>query len=531
MKKTSNGRSQASFRRKALNSTTLTILTCAIAGGMVFTASAADVTGLETGLDKIKTVVVIYAENRSFDNLYGEFPGANGLDKVTAAQSPQVDRDGKPLSELPPTWGGLTAKGVEPPIPEQQTAHLANQPFAIDDPKGFNLPLKIATRDLWHRFYENQMQIDGGKNDKFVAWADSGGLVMGHYDGSNLPLWAVAKKYVLADNFFMGAFGGSFLNHFSLICACTPLYPEADKSPAKDLISAVDADGITLKVDAASPASAMDGAPKFVKDGNLTPDFYAVNAMQPPYQPSANKPASGGDPALADPTAPNTLPPQTMKNIGDLLSQKGIGWAWYAGAWQATLDGKNDEHVPNFQFHHQPFNYFADMAPGTVARAKHLVDGGLGGSLFIKAVDEGKLPEVSFYKPEGDLNEHPGYADVLSGDRHIADVIAHLENCPQWPGMLVVVTYDENGGFWDHVAPPKADRWGPGNRVPALIVSPFAKMGTVDHTEYDTTSILRFLTLRYGLDALPGIAERDAALKTNGQPPLGDLTGALELGQ
>ena len=62
--------------------------------------------------------------------------------------------------------------------------HLPNAPFAIDDPKGFNTPLGVTTRDLWHRFYQNQMQIDGGKNDKFAAWADSGGLVMGHYDGS-----------------------------------------------------------------------------------------------------------------------------------------------------------------------------------------------------------------------------------------------------------------------------------------------------------------------------------------------------------
>jgi phospholipase C len=95
--------------------------------------------------------------------------------------------------------------------------------------------------------------------------------------------------------------------------------------------------------------------------------------------------------------------------------------------------------------------------------------------------------------------------------------------------MLVVITYDENGGFWDHVAPPKADRWGPGSRIPAFIVSPFAKKGTVDHTEYDTTSILRFITRRFDLPVLPGLTARDAALKANGQPPLGDLTAALEV--
>ncbi len=95
--------------------------------------------------------------------------------------------------------------------------------------------------------------------------------------------------------------------------------------------------------------------------------------------------------------------------------------------------------------------------------------------------------------------------------------------------MLVVVTYDENGGFWDHVAPPKGDRWGPGSRVPTLIVSPFARRHFVDHTQYDTTSILRFISRRFALPELAGNAARDAALKAGGSKPMGDLTKALTL--
>jgi acid phosphatase len=287
---------------------------------------------------------------------------------------------------------------------------------------------------------------------------------------------------------------------------------------------------VTLKPAADSPKSALDGAPKFAKDGTLTPDFFAVNTMQPPYQPSANAPAKGGDPVYADPQQPTTLPAQTMPTIGDLLSAKGITWAWYAGAWQAALDGENARPVPDFQYHHQPFNYFADLAPGTAARVEHLRDGGLGGAAFIAAIDAGKLPQVAFYKPQGNLNEHPGYADVLSGDEHLADIVGHLERSPQWAHMLVVITYDENGGFWDHLAPPKADRFGPGTRVPALIISPFAKRGYVDHTLYDTTSILRFLTRRFALPTLAGIAARDKAMQEAGSGLLGDLTGALDFG-
>ncbi|KMZ12109.1 Acid phosphatase [Candidatus Burkholderia humilis] len=426
----------------------------------------------------MKNVVVIYAENRSFDNLYGNFPGANGLQNVTSASAQQLDRNGTVLATLPKFPGSLTATGVTPAIGEAMTANLPNAPFAIDDPAGFNTPLSVTTRDLYHRFYENQMQIHGGKNDMFAACADSGGLVMGHYNTppQALPLYKIAQQYALADNFFMGAFGGSFLNHQWLVCACTPTYPNADKATGKPSISIVNSDNVTLTLASNSPASALDGIPKFVNSGNLTLDFYAVNTMQPPYQPSGNLPASGQDATLADPNNATTLPPQTQQHIGDLLNNADVSWAWYGGSWGAALASRaaityGVNAVPNFQTHHQPFNYFADLAPGTTNRAQHLLDGGTNGSEFIKAIDAGTLPQVAFYKPQGNLNEHAGYTDVASGDQHIADLISHLQKSPQWKNMVVVVTYDENGGFWDHVAPPKGDRWGPGTRIPALIIS------------------------------------------------------------
>ncbi len=497
------------------------------------------------GIDKIKTVVVIYGENRSFDNLYGLYPGADGIaNALRMGAYKQYDRNGKLLKTLPKIWGGL------PGWTEAQTANLANEPFAIDNPKGFNVPLSTATGDLVHRFYQNQMQIDGGKNDKFAAWSDAGGLTMGYYltSPSQLPMWKVAQQNVLADNFFYGSFGGSFLNHQWLICACSPV----QANPNDNRWSVVDAVkkgyGTALTTKSTSPASALDGAPQFVSDGALTPQgegkpYYAVNTSQPPYQPSGNLPATGGDKAFADPSLASTVWPLNAKTIGDVLSDSkvNVDWAWYAGAWQAALDSRNaftDPKGPLFQPHHQPFNYYKAYAPGTKARAQHLRDGGLDGAKFIADIDAGKLPAVTFYKPQGSLNEHPGYADVLSGDKHIATVISHLQKSPQWKNMLVVVTYDENGGFWDHVSPPKGDRWGPGSRIPTIIVSPYAKAGWVDHTPYDTTSILRFIIKRfvgnahepiYPGDVLPGIADRDRALKANGFRRPGDLTNALYL--
>ena len=501
--------------------------------------------------NKVQTVVVIYAENRSFDNMFGTFPGANGIPGVNASASgtlaAQVDRDGSALAKLPQTWGGVTAAGQAPVITQAMSDNLANKPFRLDAQYGISQ--SVITRDLYHRFFENQMQIDGGKNDKMAAWADSGGLVMGYWDASNTKLGQIAKQFVLADNFFQGAFGGSFLNHQYLICACAPEYPNADTAAAKPTIAAVDADAsgkftTSLTLAATSPASALDGTPVYKLSGNIAPKNYfgdgtfrAVNTMQPPYQPSGNAPAASDSTGLyADTAKATTLPPQTQKNIGDLLTAKGATWAWYAGAWTAASGNRAliysgsasaNGIAPDFQAHHHPFNYFANMDPVTGAsnRSAHLRDY----NDLVAAAAAGTLPNVVFYKPEGDVNQHPGYTNITGADNHIADLVAKLQASPQYKNMVILITYDEFGGQWDHVAPPKADLLGPGTRIPAIIVSPFAKMGTVDHTQMDSSSPLRFIQRRWGTDPLPGVTARDNALKGNGLPAMGDLTSALDL--
>lgn len=476
-------------------------------------------------LSKIETIVVIYGENRSFDNLYGLFPGANGI--ANALKDPkrylQRDRDGSVLKTLPPVWKRTPSPEATPEVDTAFPADLPNRPFRIDL-LGEGHSLGVPTRDVLHKFYQNQEQIDGGRNDRFAAVSDAGGLVMGHYDGSVLPMWALARKYTLADNFFMGAFGGSFLNHFWLVCACTPEVKEFAKPRA-----ALQSGKPWLQLRADSPPSALKGWPLYVMDGAVSPDGYAVNTLQPPYQPSWVRPSSDGNRAYANEQDPARLPPQRATNIGDTLTAKHIDWAWYAGGWNAALaDGMQDPRDPlrviytgetgslNFQTHHMPFNYFARFDPisGAEERRAHLKDE----VDLLADVLAGRLPPVVFYKPPGILNEHPGYANVLAGDTHIAALVGALEQSPQWPHMLIIVTYDENGGFWDHVPPPKGDRWGPGTRVPAIIISPYAKRGFVDHTQYDTTSILQLITKRFQLEALPGVRKQ-----------MGDLTNALDL--
>ena len=495
--------------------------------------------------EQVKTIVVIYAENRSFNNLFANFPGVEKpLSALKPADYQQRDRDGSLLQTLPPVWGGVlqvgpqTVDGVTYAPGEQYQQNLPNAPFALKGPNQEDLPLNLVTRDLWHVFYQNQMQINDGKNDQFVAWGDSGGLPMGYYAQSqySLRLWDVAREFVLCDNFFQGAFGGSFLNHQYLISAAVPFYPNANTSVAEAQIAVLQGDdptGTRLEPLAKSPASAMTGAPQFGPSA-LTPDGFAVNTMAPPYWPTWIRDPERPD--FAKPDLPSVLVPQSHEHIGDKLSKKNIDWAWYAGAWQATLEqfkgSDGIPKIPNFQYHHQPFNYFVQQGPqNPQERTKRLRDGGLGDEAatnrFLADAEAGKLPAVSFYKPQGNLNLHAGYADVAAGDRHLDRVLKVLRSSPQWDNMVVVLTVDENGGWWDHVAPPKGDRWGPGTRIPALVVSPFARKGTVDHTVYDTASILRLITRVHQLEVLDGLKQRDAAMKARGQAPMGDLSNAL----
>lgn len=420
-------------------------------------------------LARIKHIVVIFLENHSFDSLYGRFPGANGILDAKPEVSMQSDLDGRLYDPLPPVLGGEGKDGkpvADPRFPKD----LPNEPFDI----GESVRPDQKIHDLPHSFFLHQQQIDGGRMDRYAALSEAGALVMGYYDARNLPLGQYASQFTLADNFFQAAFGGSFLNHQWLVCACTPKF---DGAP-DDMKTELDSEG------------------NVVKERALTPDGYVVGNIQPyaaPYSPRA------GD-------AKKRLPPQLQTTIGERLSDKHVSWAWYAGGWKDAVAG---HPAPSFQFHHQPFVYYQNYAVGSKGRAEHLKDG----EDFFAAIAHGALPEVAFYKPVGALNEHPGYADLLSGERHVADIIGKIQQSPLWKDTAIIVTYDEYGGFWDHVAPPAGDRWGPGTRVPALVISPFAKRGYVDHTPYDTTSILKLIETRFGLEPLgPRDAKADGML-------------------
>ena len=505
------------------------------------------VTGLQS---KVQHIVVIYQENWSFDALYAHYPGANGSTSVQPQlQYGTVDANSNcsgsayvtmsAVTNLPPLLGATGNLGAWPcapnwvgagtvssyvnagggdPDPAYPTTGMTAQIYSLAqfDPQNQNGQL---TGDITHVFWHNQIQIDNGTleasngaNDKYVAYSSNPGYVLSQYDATNLPEGRIAQHYTMADNTFQSAFGGSFLNHQWFICACTPQWNQAFPTTSTTFEStwvpatkSLRDSNITLTP---QPQTAQ---------GAQTGQYWVVNTTQ-----TANTPHSPTTPAdqLLAPI------PATQKTIGDLMTDapKAVTWKWYSGDWNIALSNAaqaatctspsaanpSQTNSPPatgdcFQFHHQPFAYYQRWGSSSPANfSAHLQDE----QNFLTDLSGGTLPSVSFVKPVGVNNEHPNYSTLAAGQAHVQSLIAALCASQYWNNTIVIVTWDEFGGRYDHVTPPKIDQWGPGTRVPAIIISPYAKAGFVDHTQYETVSILSLIETRFGL---PALGSRDAA--------------------
>jgi len=521
------------------------VLLCSTLAAVLIAAPAAHAKNRLRGIDHI---VVIYEENHSFDNLYGGWEKVDGVKGVA-----QVNQAGAPYKCLLQNDVNLSSPPLSPTCAgEAFASHFPNAPFRIEDfikpedttcpAPGMNAPngvLKGAglpggcTRDLVHRFYQEQYQLNGGRQNRYVTGSDAVGLTMGHYDTRKLPIYEYLHsrhhpRYAIADRFFQAAFGGSFLNHQWLIAAASPTFPGA----TADQHSLLDANGMPTSYPlytATGPVRDTALTQACPATNGLACGDYAVNTIQPAYQP------------YSSPTALK-LPPQTAPTIGDRLSAKGVDWAWYSGGWSnangdVDAPGWTNGHGPAcsdpdtatgavypncpdklFQYHHQPFNYFASFAPGTAGR-RHLRDE----TEFIGASADSRrrcrLKAVSFIKPIGAENEHPGYASEHTGSDHLVSLLRGIQRSRCAKDTMVVVTYDEFGGQFDHVPPPgqgaktpgPSDNMGPSTRIPALILAPGLKRDfVVDHTSHDTTSIMATIEHRFGLKP---VSPRDAKVQ------------------
>ncbi len=393
----------------------------------------------------IDHIVVLFQENRTFDHYFGHFPGADGLANV---RYPQTDKSGKPYDVLPPPLAA-DLKGPDPRFREA----LQNAPYDV----GRLAPPNQATADPAHQFFRMQRQYGPERRmDRWVAETNVGGLVMGYYAREANPVqWRLAEEFVLMDHWFQASHGSSNTNHYYLVAARTLVYPKAPKDLSEEMVD---------------------------KLGNV------VGTIQPWYEPH-----------LPDVPDDHRAPPQTFPTIGDRLSAAGIGWAWYHEGWnggQPAVRG-NQGYIP----HHNPFTYFKSIMEHPAMRA-HLQDV----TDFRRALAEGTLPPVAFVKANGPNNAHGGYSTVAAGDALVGEIVGAVMRSRYWSRVAIVLTYDEGGGWFDHVPPPVVDYFGPGSRVPALVISPYARRGYVGHETYDHTSVLKLIEWRFGLEPL---ADRD----------------------
>jgi acid phosphatase len=487
-------------------------------------------------LAAIDHFIVIYQENWSFDGLYGNFPGANGIANASPTALTQLNRtNGLPISSLGPLSYDPVSGNIpiqNPPVPLNGTqdkrfltdTNDPNSACVVNTLAPYNLLPYVApadlTGDIVHRYWQEQFQINEGAMNMFVTWSDNPGLVLSHFDASGLPEGLLAQQYVMCDNFFHSAFGGSFLNHQILVAAQAPVYLNAATLISNN-VALLDSNGFL----------ALNAQGKIIHDGNITPiggvawvqptttfdKNYAVNTIF-----SANLASSGNPAALTLlPSQNDSNPADTNRpyipTIGDALSSASVTWKWYSGGFSNALDsspsnplhyGFTSNTVSSlFQWHHQAFAFFDNFKPFDASQpdgrnpvsAAHLQDE----TQFFADVTNNTLPAVSFIKPLGPDNEHPGYASLQRGQQHVADIVAAVQSNPDlWAHSAIIVTYDEHGGRWDHVTPPTRDIWGPGSRVPGIVISPLSKSNYVDHTQYETLSILKTIEQRFGLAPL-----------------------------
>jgi phospholipase C len=398
----------------------------------------------------IDHIILLFLENRTFDHLFGTYPGAEGLAGYSGRQA---DKSGVAYATLPAPLG--RDGKPDPRLPSD----LPNATFPLQK---YVAPFDLTNNPI-HRFYHMQRQYgagaDGVPMGKWVAEGTSGGTSMGYFDRYASPAqWKLADEFVLLDHWFQGIHGGSFANHFYLISGGLARYPDA---PAEERAVGVGPDG------------------RVEKDGDVDPDGSVVNNLDPPYPPQR--------------VTLILRTPQTAPTIADRLDAARITWAWYATGWGGGTDAVKQGLVP----HHNPFQYVKRImeTPEGLAHIRDAVD-------FTRALREGGLPAVSFVKPHAKDNAHATSSTVGAGDRWIAEMVREVMASRYWPRVALVITYDEGGGWFDHVRPPVVDRFGLGTRVPTLIVSPYAKRGFIGHREYDHASVLKLIEWRFGLEPL-----------------------------
>lgn len=221
--------------------------------------------------------------------------------------------------------------------------------------------------------------------------------------------------------------------------------------------------------------------------------YYLVNNYNPGY-------FGDGTNAYKDQNPENyvyTIPPSSVKNIGDALNAKSISWAYFGDQWDEYLNDKYDQsptdeycNICNWA------QYSSDIMTNPATRAAHLMD---TANLYSE-IAAGTIPAVSYVKPSGLVDGHPASSKLILFEGFVKKIVEGVQANPTlWSSTAIFITFDEGGGYWDSGYVQPLDFFGNGTRIPMIVVSPFSKGGHISHTYNDHVSTLKFIERNWGL--------------------------------
>ena len=388
---------------------------------------------------KIQHLIFIVQENHSFDNYFGTYPGVNGFPADLAIP---VDPNQTSLGYVRPFHLNVSQPIM---IVGDELPPGVADPDELQQESNLTTPYHLGSesigRDLSHAWIVAHEAYDNGKMDGFVA-AEKSALTMGYYDRTDIPYyWDYADQYVLEDNFFSSLMGPSFPNHLYIV--------SGTNGPVT---------GLTYR---------------WVLDGHIV-----------------------DNPALGFDWQGVSL---DWSTLAEEMSNANVPWAWYTGEVRPTNPNIWDV-LPLFTY----FQSHPDQLTEHVRNTEH----------FLGDIQNEQLPAVSWIIPGSWVpptlpticagrspSEHPPARSDCGMD-YVAYLVNQVMQSQYWQSSAIIITWDDYGGFYDHVPPPQVDRFGEGFRVPTLVISPWAKHGYIDHTPYEFASLLRLAEDNFNLPLL-----------------------------
>jgi phospholipase C len=397
---------------------------------------------------KIQHLIFIVQENHSFDNYFGTYPGANGLPANTSL--PMDPNDAQlgsvssfHLNDTVPVSiiGDELPPGVADPSDLTQSDNSSVSPYHLID--------QSIGQDIDHSAEAALQAYDNGKMDGFIPAVQST-LTMGYYDRADIPYyWDYADHYVLDDNFFSSEMGPSFPNHLYIASGTDGPYNSSESW--------------------ISNSSIIDNPPCTTIAGGDAP--------------IVNWPGASFD----------------WSTLAEELSLSNVSWTWY--------DGNTNPLAPTLWNVLPLFNYF-QVNPDQLSEHVKSTEN------FSADIQNNNLPAVSWIMPGSwhpstlpsvfngqSVSEHPP-ARPDAGMDYVSYLVNQIMQSDLWQSTAIVITWDDYGGFYDHVAPPQIDQSGLGFRVPTLVISPWAKHNYIDHTEYEFSSLLSLAEHTFHLPSL-----------------------------